>query len=88
MLLLWQAKPQVTKLLLQEKAKKQMGYQQDARDCSGKSMVTVGSTISHDDTASITMQPVQTSTDANIVQATTPFQWMAVQLTGVAMSQV
>ena len=53
-----------------------------------QSIVTMGSTISQDDTASITTQPVQTSTDMNVIQATSPFQWMAVQLTGVVMSQV
>ena len=43
-----------------------------------QSRVTAASTITPDDTASIAMQPVQTSTDTNVVQATSPlFSWMA-----------
>ena len=52
-----------------------------------QSRVTAASTITPDDTASIAMQPVQTSTDTNVIQATSPFSWMAYQLTGVLMPQ-
>ena len=42
-----------------------------------QSRVTAASTITPDDTASIPMQPVQTSTDTNVIQATSQFSWMA-----------
>ena len=78
MLLLWQARPQVTKVSLQEQAKSKWAINKMPEIIQAQSMVTASSTISQNDTASITMQPVQTSTDTNVIQATSPFQWMAV----------
>ena len=51
-----------------------------------QNLVAAAATMTPDDM--ITTQPVPTSTDTNINQATSPFSWMAVQTTGVAMSQV
>ena len=88
MLLLWKTKPKSPYCCHKNKPKSEWAINKMPEIIQAQSMVTASSTISQDDTTSITMQPVQMSINTNVVHATSPFQWMAVQLRGVAMSQV